>query len=343
MAYISIKQYYETHGCSILLKETDIYSYSRTKIPFTCANNHIISGLSHKTFTNRINNSYHVCNICKNIEVLDKLGAKYIRMEGNKVIYECKCGNITKICKYYMKRKTTFCMKCKYTEEAAVKLRATNRLKYGTDYGVENSDIKKKIVTSNMEKFGVTCVLQNPEIRKKIAATVLEKYGFEYSAQSQQVKDKTKANNLLKYGYEYIMQNPEIFTRQQKSGFRIKTYTFPSGKEIKVQGYEPYALNLLLKTYQEDDIKTALNDKLPEIWYTNPVTNKASRYFPDIYITSENSIIEVKSTYTYEHFKEITDAKLKACFDKGYDTYLYVFSKEKLLYMHIYRKNIVLK
>lgn len=34
-----------------------------------------------------------------------------------------------------------------------------------------------------------------------------------------------------------------------KKTYKIKTYTLPSGKEIKIQGYEHFALNKRFETY----------------------------------------------------------------------------------------------
>ena len=43
------------------------------------------------------------------------------------------------------------------------------------------------------------------------------------------------------------------------------------------------------------------------------------RYFPDIYIKSINTIIEVKSVWTYEQQKERNLMKEKACLKQGYN------------------------
>lgn len=61
-----------------------------------------------------------------------------------------------------------------------------------------------------------------------------------------------------------------------------------------IKGYEHLALDELVKIYNEDDILTDRND-MPKIMYN--FNDKTLRYYPDIYIKSENKIIEVKSTY----------------------------------------------
>ena len=88
---------------------------------------------------------------------------------------------------------------------------------------------------------------------------------------------------------------------------RIKTKTFicPNGRLLKCQGYEPFALTKLLEkdNINEDDI-IVNRTNVPEIWY-NTEDGKKHRYFVDIYIPSQNKMIEVKSSYTVEQNKEI--------------------------------------
>ena len=71
----------------------------------------------------------------------------------------------------------------------------------------------------------------------------------------------------------------------------------PSGKIIKVQGYERYVLPNLLKERNEQDVFHRRTD-MPEIWYIGD-DGKNHKYYPDFYIPKDNMIIEVKSTWTY--------------------------------------------
>ena len=83
-----------------------------------------------------------------------------------------------------------------------------------------------------------------------------------------------------------------------KNKFGYKKYTLPSGKIINYQGYENYALDELLILFNENDIQNE-RFKIPIIKYT--FKNKEYNYYPDIYIESENKIIEVKSDWTYKN------------------------------------------
>jgi hypothetical protein len=48
-------------------------------------------------------------------------------------------------------------------------------------------------------------------------------------------------------------------------------------------------------------------------------------YYPDFYIKSTNTIIEVKSAWTYENWKEKNLAKQKACLEQGFKFEFIIF------------------
>ena len=81
------------------------------------------------------------------------------------------------------------------------------------------------------------------------------------------------------------------------NNYKYKKYIFPSGKSVNYQGYENVALDELIKIYNEDDIENN-RQKIPKIQYI--LNNKVHYYYPDIYVKSQNLIIEVKSTFTYK-------------------------------------------
>jgi hypothetical protein len=162
----------------------------------------------------------------------------------------------------------------------------------------ECMDTRKK--QTNQIKFGAISYTGTPEYKEKYRKTCLEKYGT-----------------------EHCMQSIEVQERCEKSGHAFKLYSLPSGKQIKIQGYEHLALDELLKTYAEHQIKTSRKDQ-PEIWWTD-AKGMRHRYFSDMYIPHLNRIIEVKSSWTYR--KGMIQGKLQlqkeACERKGY-TYTYM-------------------
>lgn len=79
--------------------------------------------------------------------------------------------------------------------------------------------------------------------------------------------------------------------------YEYRKYKMPSGKFVNYQGYENFALDELIMHYNENDIEN-YRFKVPVIKYN--FKHKEHMYYPDIFIKSENKIIEVKSEYTYK-------------------------------------------
>ena len=106
---------------------------------------------------------------------------------------------------------------------------------------------------TNLQKYGNKCALQADSIKEKSKETCIEKYGVEKVLQSEKIKEAIKKTNLEKYGAENPYASKEIIekirkTCKEKYGTEFRDYTTPSGEIRRVQGYEPYALDILLKT-----------------------------------------------------------------------------------------------
>lgn len=170
----------------------------------------------------------------------------------------------------------------------------TNNKIYGCDWVTQNEDVKqKKIETiskdplyhiNRMNKLRSTCITKygnnyfmgTPKFLKMSADTLYKKFGVYHNSHVSEVLDKRWINTSHKY-------------------------RFPSNNIIRVQGYEPLCLDeLLLSGYKEIDIivgSTEIEKHIGKLTYITD-DGKLHRYFPDIFIPSENLIIEVKSAYT---------------------------------------------
>ena len=174
-----------------------------------------------------------------------------------------------------------------------------------------------------MENFNVYNIFQNEDIKNKIKEDNMANHGVEYSSQREDIKKKIEDTNVVKYGYKNPMQNPEIAERCMKASYYKKEYTFPCGKIVSVQGYEPLALDILVKEgYTSDDI-VVLESEVPEIWYNKD--GKSHRYYCDIYITEENRIIEVKSDWTITIETGNVEEKAQASIKSGFEYEIWVF------------------
>jgi hypothetical protein len=202
---------------------------------------------------------------------------------------------------------------------------------YGVDYSMQSQEIRDKSKATYQEKYGVDNPSQSQEIKDKKIQTCQKNYGVDYSMQSQEIRDKSKATYQEKYGVDYPMQVHEIFQKAQNSLYKYKEYIFPSGRKTQVQGYEPIAIDMLLEIYNENDIQTCNEHKL-KIKYT--MDNSNHFYYPDLFIISENLIIEVKSDYTYLADEDKNLIKANTCLKYGYKFKFIILDKNKNLVDH---------
>ena len=214
------------------------------------------------------------------------------------------------------------------TVESIEKRKTTCLERYDTEYVTQSEEFKEKSKETCLEKYNTEYATQNKEVKEKTKATCLERYNTEYVLQSEEVKEKIKNTILERYMVNHIMQVPEIQEKATKSRFSQKDFSMPSGEIRHVQGYEPYALTLLLQTYNEDDIVTG-STNVPEIWYM--YENEKKRHFVDIYIKSINTCIEVKSTWTYEKEKDKVLAKQQASKELGLNYEIWIMSDKGFL------------
>jgi hypothetical protein len=163
------------------------------------------------------------------------------------------------------------------------------------------------------EKYGVEWATQSEEYKQKSRQTKLERYGNEYYAgweksteknrnksiqEQDKINDKRRSTNLERYGVENVFLKHGNNSKVNKGNSSIKEYKLPSGKIIGIRGYENLVLNELLKEY--DESKLQIHDDLREYVierFEYQSVDRKRLYYPDIYIPSENLIIEVKSVW----------------------------------------------
>jgi len=166
--------------------------------------------------------------------------------------------------------------------------------------------------------------MQRSEIKEKMKKTNIQRYNSENTFQVEEFKEKSKQTCILRYGFPYPLQNSKIMSKNTASQYKKKRYILPSKKEISIQGYEHFALDDLLKIYNENDIITG-NENVPEIWYKN--NYKHHRHYVDIFIPNENLCIEVKSKWNLKLNIDIIFIKQIAAKDLGYKYEIWVYDK----------------
>lgn len=184
--------------------------------------------------------------------------------------------------------------------------------KFRNTYGVDNpmkvEKFKNNLKETCMKKYGVPNYFLCDEGKQKVAAAWQDE-----DKRARRLAAIKKTFDKKFGGYPY--QNPDILEKALHNGKKYRSFELPSGKIIKIQGYEDKAILELLESYEEKDIITS-KKFVPKINYYFEGKNRV--YYPDIYIPKENKIYEVKSTYTYKADLEKNEVKREACIAQGF-------------------------
>lgn len=187
---------------------------------------------------------------------------------------------------------------------------STNQLRTKEE---DKKQILKNRKKAFLEKYGV----DNPMKCREVAVKVSEYH----KKNAESLLASRKATMFKKYGVGNPQQCRGIHEKTMKSCRRLKTYTFDSGREVKVQGYEPLAIDILLSEgIKESDMY--FGSDVPRFSYNFKGVDR--KYFPDIYIKSQNTIVEVKSSYILNQQKDRNEAKFDAVKESSFNFRLIV-------------------
>ena len=209
-------------------------------------------------------------------------------------------------------------------EEIQNKKKDTIKNKFG-DEGLANSIITNKRKETCLKIYGVENQFQSEIIKEKIKNTMVKNYGVENPSQNEEIQNRKINTNIQNYGYKHPSQNSSYMNELSKNSYKFKDYILPSGEIIKIQGYENYALDELFNNdILEENIITGCKN-VPEIWYDDE-NGKKHRHYVDIFISSQNRCIEIKSTWTAEKKKDCIFLKQKAGKELGYNYEIWVYN-----------------
>jgi hypothetical protein len=198
--------------------------------------------------------------------------------------------------------------------------------KYGVESTFQADSVKEKIKETILERYGVEFISQNTIIKEKGTKTYLEHYGPDHLDERKELVERRKQTMFQRYGVHHPLQSIEINNKMQQTAFSFINYTTPLGLIRRVQGYEPFALYILFKTEHQDESNVLTNRlDVPRILYRHKDESE-HYYFPDIFLKSENKLIEVKSMWTYNKDININILKWKAAQSAGYTMEFWVFT-----------------
>jgi len=210
--------------------------------------------------------------------------------------------------------------------EVKEKTKITNIAKYGVENVFQSENIMNKAWDKYKEKTGYNYPAQNPEVKEKSSETKFKNTGYYHNFSDPENRKKALETYERNTGYKHSSHNPEVLEKIAKSSFQFKDYTFPSGNIVKIQGYEHYCLNELLQTYKEDELRVN-KTIIPSVSYIDKDNNERI-HFADIYIPHINTLIEVKSSFTFEVNKENNLLKQKYAKGLGYIYVIKIYNEK---------------
>jgi hypothetical protein len=209
---------------------------------------------------------------------------------------------VEKLTKYSHKKILCACDICGDQKE----VKYNNYCKYiekdpDNQYTCKVCNLEKRKQTC-VEKYGVDNVSKNEKIKQKVKNSMIEN-GTDYGFRSQSYKDTLMKN----YGVKNPSQS-SIIHRKQHSGYIFKHHI--SGLYYR-GSYEKNFINYCLENNIEIENFNGSIDYIFE--------GKNRKYFPDFLIKKSNTVIEIKSSYTYDIEKEQNEAKKEATISSGFN------------------------
>lgn len=233
------------------------------------------------------------------------------------VIYTCGyCGDVRTTCVRNLSKESSsgFCGKCQNNQ---------NRIPFAT-------------LREMVEKHGKVLVTVEVDYQNnKQLLDLICGCGKSYRARLMEIKKgkpcpsciyetqnrKIESTWSKLHGVRNISFLPEIQAKIQQSGYTAKTFTFPSGNTIQVQGYEHFALEHLLQSGASEDM---FEPHVPTISYQG-LDGKDHIYFPDFFWPNEKTVFEVKCMYTLTKELDTNFSKWEACLERGYKVRVLLF------------------
>ncbi len=248
---------------------------------------------------------------------------KYTKELLEEILQEGNAKVLEEYDKYNQRMYVKFLCECGEETEKKFEMLNVYRLPYCYSCGIKIIEERKK--KTCMDKYGVINVTYLEETKIKTEKTYKEKFGG-HPKRNKEVQEKWKETCLEKYG-GHPNQNREVQIKAEKNSYKFKTYTFPSGKTVKYQGFEDKAIDDLCKTHNENDIIVGRGE-VPIIPFNTIENDKTvkRKYFPDIFIPSENKIIEVKSEWTIKLNRTFICEKGRGVIDSGYDFEVWLYN-----------------
>lgn len=222
-------------------------------------------------------------------------------------------------------------------DESLKKQSDTMMRRFGKRHNLCNGTESREKYYDTMEKlYGHRSPLQIPEIKRKQEETTLNRYGTldmyhcentrntilkKYNVDiykvnimsSSHIFNKWKATIMKMYGVDNPMKNRKVFEKNQRNAFKAKKV-----HDLICRG--TYEMDFVEKYF---DILKIENGKTIKFNYNK----KDKIYFSDFYVPQHNLIVEIKSKYYFDKYKQLNLAKRDACISKGFN-FIFIIDKD---------------
>jgi len=125
--------------------------------------------------------------------------------------YKCQnhlCNNIPKFVTFTRGYLNTCCSRCAQLNENTIqKIRTTNQIRYGSNYGLQNELVKQKSKATLTKKYGVQNISQLKETSDKKKKTCLKNHGVKWYLER---KNDIKQFVIQKYGVDNVQKSATI-------------------------------------------------------------------------------------------------------------------------------------
>lgn len=305
------KGYNAVYREKLIVKVLDLTIGSHYKINVRCDNCGIDNIVEYRQLKGSDN---YLCNSCaaksreKTIYSDDDMRKMVEKMLETKRIKKLKDPNYGKSKKSKTKKSIIKKVKkSKKTKEEMSKIITKRKKTKLEKYGDPNFNNQQKKKDTLMERYGDPNYNNNTS-RKE---TLKERYGDE-NYNNQEKKEKTC---LDRYGVRHTNHVLETMIKIQKSAFKIKLH---KNTNLYYRGsYERHFLDFCFSN------NINISDFKGELYYN--YDNETHRYYPDFYHKESNTIIEIKSRYTFNLDYEINLLKEK-CARESYN-FIFIIDK----------------
>jgi hypothetical protein len=111
-------------------------------------------------------------------------------------------------------------------------------VKYGTEYGLQNNEVKQKCKETVMERYGVDNISKSPEYTEKKKATCMKNYGVDWIVRRRDIMED---GVYSKYGVKNVANVPEFLNKRietRKSNFYNNLFNNPRFKDMVTPAFD---------------------------------------------------------------------------------------------------------